>query len=120
MELQCDAGEKLFVLDAVYGAYDSFCDPDTCCEPDQTYDCTESIVTEDPETWNLVRIDCNYKESCLFQYQGSALVACGVAIADYMKMTYSCSSGQYPFPLSISTYPLNVFSLHAPGIYLSL
>ena len=94
MELECAPTEYIFVLEAVHAAYDVTCPAETCCEPDQVNDCTESISSNDPDTWRLIRADCNYKSSCLFQYQGNELLPCGVALADYMLMTYTCSPGK--------------------------
>ena len=93
MELSCDVGEMIFVTEALYGAYDATCE-DECCVPDRGVDCLESISSEDLDTWNLIRVDCNYKESCLFQYQGHELLPCSVALADYMIITYTCASGK--------------------------
>ena len=97
MELECAPTEYIFVLEAVHAAYDVTCPAETCCEPDQVNDCTESISSNDPDTWRLIRADCNYKSSCLFQYQGNELLPCGVALADYMMISYTCTTGKFSY-----------------------
>ena len=96
MEMQCAANEIIFITEAVLGAYDTTC-ADDCCAPERDFDCLESISNNDPDTWRLIRADCTYKSSCLFQYQGNELLPCGVALADYMMISYTCTTGKISY-----------------------
>ena len=90
--LSCPEGRTIFTTSAVYGRYDVACTPFfNCCPPDPLEDCTELVEENRPEDWLAIKLLCDNRTICTYEYGGSTIDECGINyVADYLHIFYDC------------------------------
>ena len=92
--LWCFDGGVINVTDAYYGQYSESCDGE-CCMPDQVDDCRVSVLDNRPSDWVGLKLTCDNRTSCSYEYLGSAIDECEENyLADYMQIYYDCGAGK--------------------------
>ena len=92
--LWCTDGGLINVTDAYYGVYSEPCNSGECCVPDPVDDCRVSVRENRPSDWVALKVSCDNRTSCSYEYKGSEIDECEDGyLADYMQIYYDCGTG---------------------------
>ena len=89
-QLVCSSG-TINVTNAYYGQYEiDSCT--SCCAPNVTNECNESMEQNQPANWLALIAACNSRPTCEYQNFGTQLPTCGPPNdADYLAVDYVCT-----------------------------
>ena len=91
--LSCGDNRAIYVVSAVYGQWAHSCS-DGCCPPHPVTDCRQDVEETRESDWLALKVTCDNKTTCDYQYLGVAINDCQVDyIADYMRVFYTCLPG---------------------------
>ena len=103
LTLQCSNGSDIFVIEGRYGKYGQTCS--TCCPPNPAFDCSEGAGLNRPGDWATIKLLCDNRTSCEYEYRGSTVDSCELNyVADYMEITYDCLPRALETPVAFSAY----------------
>ena len=102
--LSCADDRTILVVTAVYGRYLHAC-ADTCCPPHPVDDCQQDVEATREADWIALKVTCDNKTSCGYQYLGAAINDCEQDyVADYMRIFYTCLPGTSGLLCQVKTY----------------
>ena len=94
VNLTCPDDKYINVTSASYGQYVTTCAEGTCCTPKPT-DCLESLETNHPIDWAVLKEVCDGQVECEFINQGTSLQSCvDPYFSDFLHVYYVCEPGQ--------------------------
>ena len=97
LTLSCAQNQAIFVISAAYGlyGYNSTQDDITCKPPQYRLDCTESMESNFPTDWLVLKERCDGQTTCTFTAQYGVMSTCGEGLsADYTDVEYQCLPGK--------------------------